>query len=299
MQKGRVSCAALLISDHMFKRLSFFLPDVPKSWLLLIMLAVGGSLLGGLVNFVLTATFPGFSGWGELITYPVIFIPPFAVILFSVKTLERERELNRDITLLSIPVDKANFGKIGPVLSVLLIVPLVFTFNLITEPLTSWMEVPQFFKDFMLQVQSNKISSFFAIVIFAPLLEELFCRGILLRGMVVHVSPPKAIFWSALMFGIMHLNPWQAIPAFLLGLLMGWIYWRTNSLWSVILIHFINNGFSFLITILYPEMPFDYGFADVIPEGWYLITYIFSLLFTVGVIFYMNKNYGKIIPVKI
>lgn len=283
----------------MFKRLSFFLPDLPKSWLLIIMLAIGGSLLGGLFNFILTLLFPGFSGWGEIITYPVIFIPPFAVIYFSLKLIDKERAANPETALYSIPVNNPGFGKAGPLLSVLLIIPLVFTFNLITEPLTSWMEVPQFFKDFMLQVQSNKLSSFFAIVIFAPLLEELFCRGILLRGMLFHMSPAKAIIWSALMFGIMHLNPWQAIPAFLLGLLMGWIYWRTNSLWSVILIHSVNNGFSFLITILYPEMPFDYGFADVIPEGWYMVSYIFSLLFTVSVIYYMNKSYGKIIPVKI
>ncbi len=283
----------------MFKRLSFFLPDLPKSWLLIIMLAIGGSLLGGLLNFILTLLFPGFSGWGEIITYPVIFIPPFAVIYFSLKLIDKERAANPETALYSIPVNNPDFGKAGPLLSVLLIIPLVFTFNLITEPLTSWMEVPQFFKDFMLQVQSNKLSSFFAIVIFAPLLEELFCRGILLRGMLFHMSPAKAIIWSALMFGIIHLNPWQAIPAFLLGLLMGWIYWRTNSLWSVILIHSVNNGFSFLITILYPEMPFDYGFADVIPEGWYMVSYIFSLLFTVSVIYYMNKSYGKIIPVKI
>ncbi|MHC1780703.1 MAG: lysostaphin resistance A-like protein [Bacteroidales bacterium] len=283
----------------MFKRLSFFLPDLPKSWLLLIMLAVGGSILGGLVNFLLTLIFPGFAGWGEIITYPLIFIPPFAVIFFSLKISDKEREANPEAAVFSIPVNKAGFGKAGPFLSVILIIPLVFTFNLITEPLTNWMEVPQFFKDFMLQVQSNKVSSFFAIVIFAPLLEELFCRGILLRGLLFHMSPAKAIFWSALMFGIMHLNPWQAIPAFLLGLLMGWIYWRTNSLWSVILIHFVNNGFSFLVTVLYPEVPFDYGFADVIPAGWYLGSYIFSLLFTVGVIYFMNKSYGKIIPVKI
>jgi len=283
----------------MFKRVSQFLPDLPKSWLLLIMLAVGGSLLGGLVNFLLLLIFPGFSGWGEIITYPIIFIPPFAVIWFTLKLIDKEIAANPERAVYSIPVNNPDFGKMGAFLSVILIIPLVFTFNLITEPLTNWMEVPQFFKDFMLQVQSNKVSSFFAIVLFAPLLEELFCRGILLRGLLFHISPAKAIFWSALMFGIMHLNPWQAIPAFLLGLLMGWIYWRTNSLWSVILIHFVNNGFSFLITVLYPEMPFDYGFTDVIPRGWYMVSYIFSLLFTVGVIYYMNKSYGKIIPVKI
>ncbi|PKP00009.1 MAG: hypothetical protein CVU13_00395 [Bacteroidetes bacterium HGW-Bacteroidetes-8] len=283
----------------MLKRYSYFLPNLTESWFLIGLLAIGGSILGALVTMFINMIFPGFIGWGELITYPLIFIPPAALIYFSVRSDERISLLKGDTNRVSVEIDRPNFGSIGALLSFIMILPLVFSFNLVTEPLTMWMEVPQFFKDLMLQIQTNKLSSFLAIVIFAPLLEEIFCRGIILRGLLHHTTPAKAIIWSAVMFGVMHLNPWQAIPAFLLGLLMGWIYWRTRSLWIVIFIHFINNGFSYLITILFPEIPVDFGFADLIPGNYYYLIYILALIYTAGVIFYMNKLYGKIIPSKI
>ena len=43
-------------------------------------------------------------------------------------------------------------------------------------------------------------------------------------------------------FGFFHLNPWQFIPAFALGLFMGWVYYRTRSLMTTIFIHFVANG---------------------------------------------------------
>jgi len=283
----------------MLKRYSYFLPDLAQSWLLIVMLAVVGSILGALVALFISAIFPGFSGWGEIITYPLIFMPPAVVIYFSVRNDQRLSFLKGETNRISVDINKPNFGSIGALLSFIMIFPLVFAFNLVTEPLTMWMEVPQFFKDFMLQIQSNKLSSFFAIVIFAPLLEELFCRGIILRGLLHHTTPAKAIIWSAVMFGVMHMNPWQAIPAFLLGLLMGWIYWKTRSLWAVIFIHFINNGFSYFTTILFPKIPADFGFADLIPGNYYYLTYIVALIYTTGVIFYMNKLYGKSISSQI
>lgn len=83
------------------------------------------------------------------------------------------------------------------------------------------MGVPDFIKEFYDNMKLNPWSSFLTVVIFAPLFEELLCRGVILRGLLHHITPAKAIFWSALMFAVMHLNPWQALPAFMVGLLMG------------------------------------------------------------------------------
>ena len=151
----------------------------------------------------------------------------------------------------------------------------------------------------MNQIHSNKISTFISIVLFAPVLEEFFCRGIILRGLLHHVTPTKAIVLSAFIFGVMHLNSWQAIPAFIIGLFMGWIYWRTHSLWATIFIHFVNNGFSYIITILFPNLPIDFGFVDLIPSNYYYIIYALSLTYTIVIILLMNKNYDKTIPIKI
>lgn len=282
----------------MLKRYSSYLPDLTQSWILIMLLALAGSILGGLVSFILTLIFPGFKGWGELIMYPLIFIPPYIAIRISLKN-SAKTSVNTDYVPLSVPIDKPDFGKIGVIATILLTIPLVFSFNIITEPLTMWMDVPEFLKQFLVQVQSNKISSFIAVAVFAPILEEVFCRGIILRGLLTHMSPSKAILWSALMFGLMHMNPWQAIPAFMLGLLMGWIYYKTHSIWIVILIHFINNGFSYLITVFYPELPAETGFYDLIPGMWYYISYIAAFIYTALALHLMNKYYDKTISLKI
>lgn len=282
----------------MINNLKYYLPNVAQSWLLIITLIVGGSILSALIGYIVALFFPYLAETSLLLSYPVIFIPPALLILFSIKQASYS-SLIQDYTPPSSEINSPNFGKLGVVISFVLIFFLLFSINLVTEPLTYWMRTPEFLEQLMKQIHTNKISTFLSIVLFAPLLEELFCRGIILRGLLHHTTPIKAIALSALMFGIMHLNLWQAIPAFILGAFMGWIYWRTHSLWATIFIHFVNNGFSYIVTILYPNLPSHFGFVDLIPNNYYYLTYAIALLFTLGALLLMNKNYDKIIPIKI
>ncbi len=282
----------------MINNLKYYLPNVAQSWLLIITLIVGGSILSALIGYIVALFFPYLAETSLLLSYPVIFIPPALLILFSIKQASYS-SLIQDYTPPSSEINSPNFGKLGVVISFVLIFFLLFSINLVTEPLTYWMGTPEFLEQLMKQIHTNKISTFLSIVLFAPLLEELFCRGIILRGLLHHTTPIKAIALSALMFGIMHLNLWQAIPAFILGAFMGWIYWRTHSLWATIFIHFVNNGFSYIVTILYPNLPSHFGFVDLIPNNYYYLTYAIALLFTLGALLLMNKNYDKIIPIKI
>lgn len=87
--------------------------------------------------------------------------------------------------------------------------------------------------------------SFFAIVIAAPVFEELIFRGIVLDGLLKNYSPIKAILVSSALFGFVHLNPWQFVPAFLIGIFSGWVYYKTRQLTLSILIHLVNNGMAF------------------------------------------------------
>ena len=86
-----------------------------------------------------------------------------------------------------------------------------------------------------------------AAVIVAPLTEELLFRGVILRGLLLHYSAPKAIIASSLLFGLVHLNPWQAIGAVVLGALFGWWYVRTRSLTLCIFGHAFNNLLAVLL----------------------------------------------------
>lgn len=91
-----------------------------------------------------------------------------------------------------------------------------------------------------------------AIVIMAPIVEELLFRGAI-EGYLLRKwkHPAGAIVFSSLVFGLVHGNWVQAPFAFVIGLALGWMYYRTGSLFPGILMHFVNNStavLGFLIT---------------------------------------------------
>ena len=111
--------------------------------------------------------------------------------------------------------------------------------GILIEPLTSVLPVPNWMNDILKKAFTK--DAIWSAVIFAPVLEEILLRGIILDGLLKRYSPTKAIVWSAVIFSVMHMNPAQAVGAFLLGLPLGWLYYRTRSLWPCIFLHFVNN----------------------------------------------------------
>lgn len=80
-----------------------------------------------------------------------------------------------------------------------------------------------------------------------PICEEIIFRGVILKGFLKHYSPTKAIVFSALIFGVIHFIPLQVVSAFFAGLVLGYIYYKTKSLWIPIIIHILNNVLAFAI----------------------------------------------------
>jgi len=64
-------------------------------------------------------------------------------------------------------------------------------------------------------------------------------------------SPVKSIVFSALLFGLMHINPWQAVNAFFGGIFIGWLYWRYRSIWLCMFIHAYYNVIISLLPLPY------------------------------------------------
>ena len=91
------------------------------------------------------------------------------------------------------------------------------------------------------------------LVIAGPIIEELLFRGAITRELLRRYSPRVAIIWSAVLFGVAHINPTQVVPAVLIGLLLAWVFVKTRSLIPGILIHIVNNALSVGLGILYPE----------------------------------------------
>ena len=76
-----------------------------------------------------------------------------------------------------------------------------------------------------------------------PVAEELLCRGAILGTLLLMMPrrPWVCIVVSALIFGLIHLNPVQMVFGSLYGLLLGWLFWRTGSLLPSIVVHVANN----------------------------------------------------------
>ncbi|NQU68196.1 MAG: CPBP family intramembrane metalloprotease [Candidatus Marinimicrobia bacterium] len=75
----------------------------------------------------------------------------------------------------------------------------------------------------------------------APITEELFFRGFLISGLLKNYSGLLAILISSILFGMIHENVWQTIPAIFMGLFLGWIFVVTRNIWVCVGIHSVQN----------------------------------------------------------
>ena len=83
--------------------------------------------------------------------------------------------------------------------------------------------------------------------VFAPIAEEIGFRGILLGGLLkTRCRPWIAILVSALVFALGHGFGVSFVGAMVFGIIVGWLYWRTDSIIPGILIHIANNSLSFI-----------------------------------------------------
>jgi CAAX amino terminal protease family protein len=98
---------------------------------------------------------------------------------------------------------------------------------------------------------------YLALGILAPVAEELVFRGAILRSLMAYFNyrlPWIPIVVSALLFGAVHGNVAQFANAFVMGLLLGWLYCRTHSIVLGVALHWVNNTVAYAMYKLMPEM---------------------------------------------
>lgn len=79
----------------------------------------------------------------------------------------------------------------------------------------------------------------------AGICEEFVFRGVLQRGFETF-GKAKAILLTAFLFSLTHLDFQKILGTFVLGVLIGFIVYRTNSLWCGMFAHFTNNAIAVL-----------------------------------------------------
>ncbi len=95
------------------------------------------------------------------------------------------------------------------------------------------------FNNFFLQV--------LCIAILPAICEEVFFRGFLLKAFKVDKKPFFAILVTSILFGIYHMNILQLVTGFFLGGTLGYITYKSKSIYPAILLHFLNNFLAIII----------------------------------------------------
>ena len=244
-----------------------------------------GACLGSLVTILLTVfisdTFA--QTYGNVISYPLMFVPP---MLYASAASHR-----REAFEVGYELDTNNFGQFKGWTLALVAGISTFALSFCVEPLTMLLpQMPQVLKDvFDNMLKDSPVwITLISVSVFAPFFEEWLCRGIILRGLLTSQKPLVAITVSAAFFAILHMNPWQAIPAFCLGLWFGYVYYKTGSLKLTMLMHCVNNTFAVIFSQI-DKFTEAETFLDVMSPWAYGIAYFVLLILFAGSFLLFSK----------
>ena len=137
---------------------------------------------------------------------------------------------------------------------------------------------------------------YITIGLLAPIAEEVVFRGAILRSLLKwNQNCWIGIAISAALFALSHMNPAQMPHAFLAGLLLGWMYYRTGSIIPGVAFHWVNNSVAYVV---YNLSKAAYGTADLklaelIGEQRVLLAVVFSLCMLLPAIYQLNMRMKK------
>jgi len=125
---------------------------------------------------------------------------------------------------------------------VLMLVPFALLLDdAVMAVVRQWLPLSRWEEQAFTRMVSWNLPMVIAACVLAPIFEEMLFRGILLRAFLKQHPRWAAISYSALLFGAAHLNVYQFLLAFSLGLVLGWLYELSRSLLPCIALHAAYN----------------------------------------------------------
>lgn len=121
--------------------------------------------------------------------------------------------------------------------------------------------------------------------------EEIIFRGAMQQELLHWFRNPHIAIWiTAFVFSFIHFQFFGFFPRFLLGALFGYVAYWTGSIWSSILLHFLNNFLTLIWLVLYHQKA-----TDLNPESTEYIPVYITVVAVVGTAYlltllYKNKN---------
>ncbi len=142
----------------------------------------------------------------------------------------------------------------------------------------------EYMSDILEPLSSGSIVlSIITVGIIAPFAEEFLFRGVIYNTLSKKISIKWTIIIQAILFGVFHFNLIQGAYATLLGLVFGYVTYKTKSLWPAVIIHMVNN----LVATLSPYFLSE-SFAGTMV--YILFAIIGSVGIFIGILLTKNKN---------
>ena len=213
------------------------------------------------------------------------------------------------------PLRALGFKPVGNVWVPLLGIALMFVSLPVTNQLTVWNEALKLpaafeqieelmqqmeemagdFTDRLLEVDTlwGLLFNLIVIALIPAIGEELTFRGVIQQGLIKGVrNPHVGIFLASGIFSFIHLQFYGFFPRMFLGLLLGYLFYYSGSLWVPILMHFVNNGSAVVIAYLEHK-----GLIETSAEEFGATDNVFliigSFVITIAIILIIRYNYGR------
>lgn len=172
---------------------------------------------------------------------------------------------------------------------VLWMIPVIFLVNLLAEALS----LHDLNEELFLKLAYNPLG-IIAIVLAGPFAEELIFRmGIQRHLMRRHLSPLMAVGLTGLVFGAVHGNPAQIPGAVLFGWILGWLYWRSGTIWIPVAAHVFNNAIGVLTIVLADGK--DITMSGLCGgTGTTMICILLASAWSMGLFLYLNRHFRSL-----
>ncbi|KUK07923.1 MAG: putative metal-dependent membrane protease [Caldanaerobacter subterraneus] len=196
-----------------------------------------------------------------------VLIPVIAYLLikrYDVKYVLRLNPLKSEFVLLLVLIAVASWGVSG----FLAVLTNYFLSKLGKVPV---MQIPP------AQDLNELIVQLIIFGLVAACCEEIFMRGLVMRSFEMRGSI-KSVVITAILFAMLHLNVQNFLSILFLGTILGYVVYRTDSIFAGMIVHFTNNAISTILSYFISQS----GMANV--SGVERISIPFSAVLFYGVI---------------
>ena len=143
---------------------------------------------------------------------------------------------------------------------------LVFTSMLALNIFVQWLPLENVLEN-QFEGLTHTFLGALTISLLAPVLEEVMFRGAIQGYLTRKLGNPwLAMAMAALVFGVYHMNPVQVVYASMFGFILGWMYYRTGSLMSVIVGHVLNNSIATLTMLMFGTATESEMMGEILPQ---------------------------------